>query len=302
MRCPKCGYISFDRQKSCGKCGNDLAATAEQLRGTTLRGAVPFFLGGLIAASADTLTIADAPQEELDVQGLDPLTVDDSLTETELDLDLGTMEEQPLPPDAELHLGSLDSLEETLPAEIELDLDLAGAPLEEESESPLLPPLGLDEIDVSDLLPPISPEGEPEAETEEMDLELSLDTGEEPPPLPDELEAAQPTLDIDLMTFEESLPPASSDSHPEAEEDEDIVDLSLFMEPETMDAPDAGPTAESTVDLDLALEEATDQGLSLSLEDDEEPAAASEPAAQNDSRLNEIPDLGLTLEMEDEDK
>ena len=48
MRCPKCGYISFDRQKSCGKCGNDLTAVAEQLQGTVSKHAVPFFLGSIL--------------------------------------------------------------------------------------------------------------------------------------------------------------------------------------------------------------------------------------------------------------
>ncbi len=31
MRCPKCGYISFDYLKSCEKCGRDLAETAKNL-------------------------------------------------------------------------------------------------------------------------------------------------------------------------------------------------------------------------------------------------------------------------------
>ena len=42
MRCPKCGYISFDHQDSCRKCHQHIAQT--EFQGTTYPGLVPVFL------------------------------------------------------------------------------------------------------------------------------------------------------------------------------------------------------------------------------------------------------------------
>lgn len=44
MRCPKCGYISFDHLAVCKKCGRGLADTTAMLRGTCFEAAAPLFL------------------------------------------------------------------------------------------------------------------------------------------------------------------------------------------------------------------------------------------------------------------
>jgi hypothetical protein len=44
MRCPKCGYISFDHLEKCLKCNKDIKATAVSLFGTTYNIQVPTFL------------------------------------------------------------------------------------------------------------------------------------------------------------------------------------------------------------------------------------------------------------------
>lgn len=62
MRCPKCGYISFDDRESCGKCSRDLKEMADQLAGTVSRVAPPEFLAAALAAQA-------APAEEDDSAG-----------------------------------------------------------------------------------------------------------------------------------------------------------------------------------------------------------------------------------------
>lgn len=51
MRCPSCGYISFDHFASCSKCESDLTGTADIFRGTTTDAEVPFFLGSVVSLS-----------------------------------------------------------------------------------------------------------------------------------------------------------------------------------------------------------------------------------------------------------
>jgi hypothetical protein len=53
MRCPKCGFISFDHLTSCAKCGRDISETASELQGTSIKVETPMFLGGALAALAE---------------------------------------------------------------------------------------------------------------------------------------------------------------------------------------------------------------------------------------------------------
>ena len=52
MRCPKCGFISFDHLSSCAKCGRDISETASELQGTSIKVESPMFLGGALATLA----------------------------------------------------------------------------------------------------------------------------------------------------------------------------------------------------------------------------------------------------------
>jgi len=53
MRCPKCGFISFDHLTSCAKCRKDIAEVASELQGTSIQVEAPMFLSGALAAYAD---------------------------------------------------------------------------------------------------------------------------------------------------------------------------------------------------------------------------------------------------------
>ncbi len=44
MRCPKCGYISFDHLEECLKCGKNIKAVSEELNGTVFNVVSPAFL------------------------------------------------------------------------------------------------------------------------------------------------------------------------------------------------------------------------------------------------------------------
>jgi len=53
MRCPKCGFISFDHLTSCAKCGRDISEVASDLQGTSIKVESPMFLSGALAALAE---------------------------------------------------------------------------------------------------------------------------------------------------------------------------------------------------------------------------------------------------------
>lgn len=48
MRCPKCGYNSFDYLAQCKKCGTDLTRTRQELGMLHVGATNPFFLGALL--------------------------------------------------------------------------------------------------------------------------------------------------------------------------------------------------------------------------------------------------------------
>jgi hypothetical protein len=53
MRCPKCGFISFDNLTACAKCGKDIADVASELQGTSIKVEAPMFLSTALASYAD---------------------------------------------------------------------------------------------------------------------------------------------------------------------------------------------------------------------------------------------------------
>ena len=72
MRCPKCGFISFDHLTSCTKCGKDVAEVASELQGTSIKVDAPMFLGSALAAYADrTGSIDELAMEDEGSVGVD---------------------------------------------------------------------------------------------------------------------------------------------------------------------------------------------------------------------------------------
>ena len=69
MRCPKCGFISFDHLASCSKCGRDISEVASELQGTSIKVAPPMFLSGALAAFAESEESFEEHAMEGDVAG-----------------------------------------------------------------------------------------------------------------------------------------------------------------------------------------------------------------------------------------
>ena len=272
MRCPKCGYISFDRQRSCGKCSNDLTAVTEQLQGTVGKAASPFFLGAILGK-----------------QQPDDAEPGPTLHEEEEPLDLDALEADALPADED-------------------ELDFAGAPLDEDDQT--LPSLGLEDIDVSDLMPP---QEEEEKDEEELVLHLGNEQEETiltPVPAQDEDEKEDSLMGIefpgfnsdDTLSADEKAIPLGDGFEDEAAtpqdnaEDEEIIDLSSLM---NFDEPPAEPAAkEEDHDIfELSLGDESNE-LHLSIEDSEAPP--TETPKKSAPTVADIADLGLTLENDDQ--
>lgn len=263
MRCPKCGYISFDRQRSCGKCSHDLTAVAEQLQGTAIKAEAPFFLA---AALGKKIPAAAEP-------ALDLAEEDEAI--------------------------ALDELAAEAPPADEEELDFAGAPLDEDDlAEQSLPSLGLEDIDVSDLMPPPQEEEEEPVLSLESEPEETLPSPPAPAPAPEEdarleTEPSSPEPDESLNLYEqESLFGGLEETtEPSAEaEEEEIIDLSALMDFEETPAP---PAAQKE-------KEEKHEILELSLEDGEGTPAPAEAPKKPASTVADIPDLGLTLENDDQ--
>lgn len=83
MRCPKCGYISFDNLRSCAKCAASLERISDSITGTVVRAQEPFFLAtalghavqpGLGGEEVVEFDLAEADElsesgEEIDLSG-----------------------------------------------------------------------------------------------------------------------------------------------------------------------------------------------------------------------------------------
>ena len=56
MKCPKCGYVSFDYNQVCPKCNKDITAEQDKLHIPAFRPEPPALLGALVGESSETHT------------------------------------------------------------------------------------------------------------------------------------------------------------------------------------------------------------------------------------------------------
>lgn len=252
MRCPKCGFISFDYLDTCLKCNKDIKETAEKIHGSVYNVAAPTFLK-FTREDEDAAELDEAFLEEGDALG------DEEIRDPDLDILLDEGEAIEPDDDIEFSLGDdEDEGQATEPVaeeddgidfqfgDFDEDADLGdddafAAGAADESVSMNLP----DELsDMTDLGPP-SPErpvaASPAAAEEDFDFELSLDDDES------DLGGGDITDDVDL------------------------ADLSLGDIDYTEEAPAAEPpkpVAAKKIDLDDDFDFELDLG-DLKLDDDE---------------------------------
>ena len=203
MRCPKCGFISFDHLASCAKCGRDISEVASELQGTSIKVETPMFLSGALAALSESEESFEDHAMEADGDG-----------GIDFDMEMEADEEE---------AGEITAAEE--------DVDFSFEKEAEEFEVAGEADIGLAE-----------PEAEEAAgiggETEEAaDFEIKAEAKEEP-----ELEKAEDSfeeldfmgvvddeeeggLEFDLEDFMEDI----DDDKPEGSAAEDAVDIDLDL-------------------------------------------------------------------------
>jgi len=181
MRCPKCGYISFDHLESCKKCNKDISEVSERLDGTVFAYAAPLFLD---LEQRHEQKRNDEVEEALDdeVSAEDFELLDEDVDGDEIVLDDTGLDEFEVLDDLNDEAITLDDAEEViLEDEVvleddEITLEL-GSDGREEVKAAGEEGLQLDfgEIDISDLAPPDSEEVADESLT--LDDEPFVDAG-----------------------------------------------------------------------------------------------------------------------------
>ena len=281
MKCPKCGYISFDYNQVCPKCNKDITGEQERLNIPAFKPEPPYLLAALIG---------DANETQTDMQDSGAYDVDDG-HEADLSFDdSGSFDSGEVSFDDS---GSFDSDEISFDDSQELELDFEtqeagefGSPGESE---------GIQEESVSDF----------DFDSATDDEEMSLDLGEPEKDLDTD-------LDLDLDSFSDAEPEADENAFPGMDaEEEDISlgvdDLSLDMDDLTGDEPESGgeaflDTAPEEEDISLGVDDLSldDAGSSGEMEVFEIEEESNEPdidledvSFESDESSEEDLDLGL---------
>jgi len=168
MRCPKCGYISFDHQETCKKCAKNIGDSVAEVNGTVYEALAPVFLNmGTTPRFPERISPAEvsALQERAVADYGDALAVEEESGITFVDDD-----EIILADDGKELMMDLDGFTEVSPRE-EFTLELG----EEYGGRETKPPsLDFGDLDISDLAPPTKVSVEPLAAGLTLAEELQL--------------------------------------------------------------------------------------------------------------------------------
>jgi hypothetical protein len=248
MRCPKCGFISFDQLANCVKCNKSFNDLKEVVQGTAYSVAAPAFLK--IHAQkeqksfGEDIQISDAAGEEFEVQDPDlDILFDGEETggeqESGLRLDsesdaasLNEDFEMAFEPDKEEEEGIAMDLGQF---EDKFDDDLGSPDVQPRQEQKMSLELPDELADISDLAPPQKTSIPPASKALEDDFDFSLD------------------LDADELKSKGS--PAGKTAAKKESLDLDEFDLSVDMKPKKAarkpSAKDSDMDGELDFDLDL---------------------------------------------------
>lgn len=213
MRCPKCGYNSFDYLSECGKCQADLSKVRQELGFSSVRPTMPAWLGSLVGDRPQSARGEEAGQAA--ATDLDDL----------LQASIFTADGPP-----ELILEDLSQPAEAADEPIEFDLDDADLPLlagvggkSGDAPAAVASPAAEETLQIgvkAEVAPPPSAEMTIDLSDDLHDwslLDLQMDEGDEPV-------LSEPHGAGD--TAEESLVAASPVKPGRRDEDETIIELS----------------------------------------------------------------------------
>lgn len=146
MRCPKCGFISFDQLGTCKKCNKNISEITAEIEGTVFEAPAPLFLhfdpgkvGVEIQENEDEITLSES---------LETIEVADELSfTTEEEDSIGSEDDEMEEGEATIDFKDFEEVENS--NEIILDDDKAGDVGTDDDLQ-----LDFGDIDISDLVPP----------------------------------------------------------------------------------------------------------------------------------------------------
>ncbi|MDD3618319.1 MAG: hypothetical protein RBR09_13210 [Desulfobulbaceae bacterium] len=171
MRCPKCGYISFDLIEKCVKCGKNINAASKQLQGTVGNVPPPAFLSPDYTereAEREEQQVEHAGEQAFDLGGEEEVFVDFTAGDEPAGEEEPTVEE-PGPEEAVIDLADLAPVEAAeAGAEITMEdrevgrEELAFAVGDEKPSTAASPGQGLEDLKVEGIDLDASPAGRDE--------------------------------------------------------------------------------------------------------------------------------------------
>ncbi len=164
MRCPKCGYISFDHSETCKKCSKNIADANAEVNGTVCDIQAPSFLKSALeeqeqaedwrepdeqpqsSSWMDDVPLAETAEEEEDTEQLQEIEMKYALDEEEADT-FAEIQEMPL-----------HDVEEDIPLDFDefQEPSFAGGQADTTGDGEETDQVSLDfnDLDISDLAPP----------------------------------------------------------------------------------------------------------------------------------------------------
>ncbi len=303
MKCPKCGYISFDYNQVCPKCSKDISAEQARLNLPSFRPDTPFLLEALVGEGAesglglDSGTYVDIEEDTAefgtDVGFGDTGTVDTD--DVEFSDSLETDEEAGSVVVDEDLLSTFDFEEleaDTSDAEVTFDTSVTDFDLESDEEGIGITTGEITEEPEEEAEISLSePDVQEDASLDDFDLtegteraEVGVEEGEETPPevavVPEGLVGQDVTVDMEPLDSEAQEAARDTDLWKE-----DSEEVSLDLDDLTVDE-----TGELKVDMQEAASE-------------EEAAFEEEASSEEEDDLSlDLDDLDLELDLDDSEE
>ncbi len=127
MKCPKCGYVSFDHHQVCPKCSKDVLAEQRRLNLPDYKPDPPFFLGALTGESGTASAVSDSFEESsasIEFDGAPQSTVGENVLSSPMEIS----ETRSDPPVSSVPVKAPEDELELNLDELSLDLDEGGGP------------------------------------------------------------------------------------------------------------------------------------------------------------------------------